>query len=86
MPARPSPGRAGGSGGRGQLNAVIEMMENGEDCREASTQLAAVSKAIDRAGFKVIASGLRRCDAARARGETPEMTEAELEKLFWALA
>ncbi|MET8355021.1 metal-sensing transcriptional repressor, partial [Micromonospora sp. NPDC005206] len=25
---------------RGQLNAVIEMMENGEDCREALTQLA----------------------------------------------
>ncbi|WP_432906746.1 metal-sensitive transcriptional regulator [Micromonospora matsumotoense] len=65
---------------------MIEMMENGEDCREALIQLAAVSKAIDRAGFKVIASGMRHCDAARARGETPEMTEAELEKLFLALA
>ncbi|WP_194823157.1 metal-sensitive transcriptional regulator [Micromonospora sp. S-DT3-3-22] len=71
---------------RGQLNAVIEMMENGEDCREALTQLAALSKAIDRAGFKIIASGMRHCDAARARGETPEMAEAELEKLFLALA
>jgi DNA-binding FrmR family transcriptional regulator len=50
------------------------------------TQLAAVSKAIDRAGFKIIASGMRHCDAARGRGETPEMTEAELEKLFLALA
>ncbi|MEV4466213.1 metal-sensitive transcriptional regulator [Micromonospora echinofusca] len=71
---------------RGQLNAVIEMMEGGQDCREALTQLAAVSKAIDRAGYKIIASGMRHCNAARDRGEAPEMTEEELEKLFLALA
>ncbi|MFV2115259.1 metal-sensitive transcriptional regulator [Micromonospora sp. LOL_025] len=71
---------------RGQLNAVIEMMEAGQDCREALTQLAAVSKAIDRAGFKIIASGMRHCNAARERGDSPEMTEEELEKLFLALA
>ncbi|MEV0718504.1 metal-sensitive transcriptional regulator [Asanoa sp. NPDC050611] len=71
---------------RGQLNAVIEMMENGGDCREALTQLAAVSKAIDRAGYKMIASGMRYCSAARERGETPEMTEEEFEKLFLALS
>ncbi|MGC3864627.1 metal-sensitive transcriptional regulator [Micromonospora chersina] len=71
---------------RGQLNAVIDMMESGGDCREALTQLAAVSKAIDRAGYKIIASGMRQCEAARDRGEEPEMTEEELEKLFLALA
>ncbi|MFD2762561.1 metal-sensitive transcriptional regulator [Micromonospora eburnea] len=71
---------------RGQLNAVIEMMEEGRDCQEALTQLAAVSKAIDRAGYKIIASGLRYCSAARDRGEQPEMTEEELEKLFLALS
>ncbi|SCG49520.1 metal-sensitive transcriptional regulator [Micromonospora halophytica] len=71
---------------RGQLNAVIEMMENGEDCQAALTQLAAVSKAIDRAGYKIIASGMRHCRAARENGDTPEMTEEELEKLFLALA
>ncbi|MFI7070874.1 metal-sensitive transcriptional regulator [Micromonospora sediminicola] len=71
---------------RGQLNAVIEMMESGEDCRAALTQLAAVSKAIDRAGFKIIASGMRHCGTARQAGEEPEMTEEELEKLFLSLA
>ncbi|MFX0592379.1 metal-sensitive transcriptional regulator [Melissospora conviva] len=71
---------------RGQLNAVIEMMEDGRDCREVLTQLAAVSKAVDRAGYKIIASGMRHCNAARERGEEPEMTEAELEKLFLTLA
>ena len=71
---------------RGQLNAVIEMMEDGRDCREVLTQLAAVSKAVDRAGYKIIASGIRYCNAARERGEDPEMSEAELEKLFLTLA
>ncbi|MFC8846028.1 MULTISPECIES: metal-sensitive transcriptional regulator [unclassified Micromonospora] len=71
---------------RGQLNAVIDMIESGEDCRATLTQLAAVSKALDRAGYKLIASGMRHCNAARDRGEDPEMTEEELEKLFLALS
>lgn len=71
---------------RGQLNAVIEMMESGQGCRDALTQLAAVSKAIDRAGYKIIASDMRYCEATCERGEAPEVTEDELEKLFLALA
>lgn len=71
---------------RGQLNAVIDMMEDGQDCREVLTQLAAVSKAVDRAGYKIIASGMRHCTTARKQGAEPEMTEEELEKLFLALA
>ncbi len=50
------------------------------------TQLAAVSRALDRAGFKIVASGMRHCQAARDRGEQPPMTEDELEKLFLSLA
>ena len=33
----------------------------GRDCKDVVTQLAAVSRALDRAGFKIIASGLRHC-------------------------
>ncbi|GAA2516458.1 metal-sensitive transcriptional regulator [Pilimelia columellifera] len=71
---------------QGQLNGVINMIEVGGDCEMVLTQLAAVSKALDRAGFKLVASGLRRCDEARRRGDEPPMTEAELERLFLALA
>ena len=35
----------------GQLAGVLRMIEEERDCREVITQLAAVSKAIDRAGF-----------------------------------
>ena len=71
---------------QGQLAGVVDMMEQGEDCTEVLQQLAAVSRALDRAGFKIVSSGLRHCNAARERGEEPEMTEQQLEKLFLALA
>ncbi|WP_433473039.1 metal-sensitive transcriptional regulator [Spirillospora sp. CA-142024] len=71
---------------QGQLAGVITMIEAGDDCAKVLTQLAAVSKALDRAGFKLIASGLRHCQAVQERGEEPPMQVAELERLFLALA
>jgi len=70
---------------QGQLAGVIAMIEAGRDCKDVVTQLAAVSRALDRAGFKIVASGMRQC-LATADGDTAPMTEAELEKLFLALA
>ncbi len=71
---------------RGQLAGVIAMIEEGRDCKDVITQLAAVSRALDRAGFKIVASGLRECvSGTTARGTAP-LTEHELEKLFLALA
>ncbi|MFY9922006.1 MAG: metal-sensitive transcriptional regulator [Mycobacterium sp.] len=68
---------------QGQLAGVISMIESGRQCKDVVTQLAAVSRALDRAGFKIVATGLRQCvTGADADG----MTEAELEKLFLALA
>lgn len=72
---------------RGQLSAVIDAMETDADCRDVVIQLAAVGKAIDRAGFAVISSALQTCLAdADAEGETDGPTVAELEKLFLTLA
>ena len=71
---------------QGQLNGVISMIEQGRDCKDVVTQLAAVSRALDRAGFKIVATGLRECiTGVDPDGKNP-MTEAELEKLFMALA
>ncbi|HPY25386.1 MAG: hypothetical protein QG655_1504 [Actinomycetota bacterium] len=71
---------------QGQLAGVIAMIEQGRECRDVVIQLAAVSKALDRAGFKIVASGLRDCAAGRNSGDGTCLTEAELEKLFLALA
>ncbi|MFF7442888.1 metal-sensitive transcriptional regulator [Streptomyces sp. NPDC008122] len=69
---------------QGQLAAVISMVESGRDCKDVVTQLAAVSRALDRAGFKIVASGMRQC--LEDDSDTPPMTQEELEKLFLALA
>lgn len=68
---------------RGQLDGVITMIETGRSCTDVVTQLAAVSKALDRAGFKVVASGLQQC---WERGDEAPMTQEQLEKLFLSLA
>ncbi len=65
----------------GQLAGVIAMVEAGRDCRDVVTQLAAVSRAIDRAGFKIITANMRQCLA----GENT-LSADELERLFLALA
>jgi DNA-binding FrmR family transcriptional regulator len=67
----------------GQLAGVIAMIENGRDCDEVVTQLAAVSRALNRAGFKIVASGMRQCLTS---GEEAAVSEEQLEKLFLALA
>ena len=67
---------------QGQLAGVIAMVESGRDCTEVVTQLAAVSRALDRAGFKIVASGMRQCLAS---GDEAALEE-QLERLFLALA
>jgi len=68
---------------RGQLDGIIGMIEDGRSCQEVVMQLAAASKALDRAGFKVVASGMRQCLQDE---EHAPLTQAELEKLFLSLA
>jgi len=72
----------------GQLGGVIAMIEQGRSCKDVVTQLAAVSRALDRAGFKIIATGLRDClDRPDGSAEgAPPLTVDELEKLFLSLA
>ena len=71
---------------QGQLGGVIAMIEQGRDCKDVVTQLAAVSRALDRAGFKIVASGMRHCITSNESGTQPPLTEDELEKLFLSLA
>ncbi|MEX5294005.1 metal-sensitive transcriptional regulator [Kocuria sp. CPCC 205268] len=67
---------------QGQLGAVIRMLEEGRDCKDVVTQLSAVSRALDKAGFSIIATGLDQC----LRQEDPTLDKAELEKMFLSLA
>ena len=68
----------------GQIAGVIRMLESGRDCKDVVTQLAAVSRALDKAGFSIVASGLKQCLAEG--GEQSELDVAQMEKLFLSLA
>ncbi len=70
----------------GQIRGVIGMLEEGRDCAEVVTQLAAVSRALDRAGFKIVASGLQQCLTAEPGTENRDVDLQQLEKLFLSLA
>ena len=70
---------------QGQLGGVIQMIEDGRDCKDVVTQLAAVSRALDRAGFQIISTGLEQC-VSNSDPEAARADRAELERLFLALA
>jgi DNA-binding FrmR family transcriptional regulator len=69
---------------QGQLGGVIRLIEEGRDCQDIVQQLAAVNRALDRAGFAIVSSGLREC-LTSPDGGTPE-DQALMEKLFLSLA
>lgn len=74
---------------QGQIGGVIRMIEEGKDCAAVVTQLAAAARALDRAGFKIIASGMRQCmtPGEGADGDGAGQVDVEqLEKLFLSLA
>jgi DNA-binding FrmR family transcriptional regulator len=69
---------------RGQLDGVLRMLEEGRDCEDVVTQLAAVSRALDRAGFAIVATGLQQC---LANGDAVDSVDVKkMEKLFLSLA
>lgn len=69
---------------QGQLAGVLRLLEEGRDCEDVVTQLAAVSKALDRAGFAIVASGLQECLAEG--GGVDSVDVRKMEKLFLSLA
>lgn len=67
----------------GQLNAVIAKVEEGGNCQDVITQLAAVNSALERAGFSIISTAMKEC---MATGDGPHGESVDdLEKLFLML-
>ena len=69
---------------QGQIGGVLRMIEEGRDCADIVTQLAAVNHALDKAGFAIVASGLKQC-LTQPDGADSMDTKA-MEKLFLSLA
>jgi DNA-binding FrmR family transcriptional regulator len=72
---------------QGQLGAVISMVEQGKDCRSVVTQLSAVSSALDKAGFSIIATAMKECISADGTpSQEGDLSVEDLEKLFLSLS
>ena len=67
---------------QGQLGGIIKMLEEGRECTDVLTQMAAANSAINRAAFSLIASGIANC-SNDAQGE---VDRAKLEKAFLSLS
>jgi len=68
---------------QGQLAGVLRMLEEGRDLQEVVNQLKAVSRALDRAGFAIIAAELR---ASASQGAVTDEHLDQLERVFLSLA
>jgi len=69
---------------QGQLAGVVRMIEEGRDCEDVVMQLSAVSRALDKAGFAIIATGMKQCLTEAAGKDTVDVQR--LEKMFLSLA
>lgn len=69
----------------GQVRGIQAMLQDGRECRDVVTQIAAATKALEQVGFKLMAAGLVQClndpKAAAAAGYPLE----EVERLFLKL-
>lgn len=70
----------------GQVRGVQQMLTDGRDCRDIVTQLSAANKALEQAGFVLVAAGLTWCleDPERSAAEGYEV--ADVQRMFTKLA
>ena len=70
----------------GQVQGIERMLDEGRECREIVTQISAATKALEQAGFQLVAAGLTYCI------EHPEDAEADgypieaVQRMFMKLA
>lgn len=71
---------------QGQLASVIKAVEEGRPCPEVATQLAATSKALDRAGVALVSSAMQECLAEPGTDADQAMTPGDFERLLMMFA
>lgn len=70
----------------GQTRGIQQMLVDGRDCRDVVTQISAASKALDQAGFKLVASGLTYCLNHPEQAARDGYDVDDVQKMFMKLA
>ena len=70
----------------GQVEAVERMLAEGRECRDVVTQLSAANRALEQAGFKLVASGLTYCLQNPEKAAADGYPLEDVERMFMKLA
>jgi DNA-binding FrmR family transcriptional regulator len=70
----------------GQLRGVQRLLAEGADCAKILTQLAAANRAVEQAGFRLVAGGLAWCARYPEEAAAAGYDVTQLEKLFTRIA
>jgi DNA-binding FrmR family transcriptional regulator len=70
----------------GQVEAVERMLAEGRDCRDVVTQLSAATRALEQAGFRLVASGLEYCITEPKKAAAAGYFVEDVEKMFMKLS
>ena len=70
----------------GQVRGIQQMLHEQRDCRDVVTQISAASKALDQAGFLLVAAGLSYCVAEPEKSSAEGFDLESVQKMFLRLA
>jgi DNA-binding FrmR family transcriptional regulator len=70
----------------GQLEGIERMLDDGRECRDVVNQISAANKALEQAGFRLVAAGLRYCVTNPEQAEGEGYALEEVQKMFMKLA
>ncbi len=70
----------------GQVQGVERMLEEGRDCKEIVAQISAATKALEQAGFRLVAEGLTYCIQRPEEAEADGYDVDMVQKMFMKLA
>ena len=70
----------------GQVRGIAQMLEDGRECRDIVTQLSAANRALEQAGFMLVAAGLTWCVEDPERSAAEGYGMEDVQKMFTKLA
>lgn len=70
----------------GQVQGVERMLADGRECRDVLAQLSAATRALEQAGFKLVASGLAYCIEHPEEAAAGGYAIDEVQRMFMKLA
>ena len=70
----------------GQLAGIERMLDDGRECKDVVTQISAATRALEQAGFKLVAAGLTYCISHPEEAEAAGYPLDVVEKMFLKLS